>query len=599
MNNDNINLFSDNPLEKSTLIAVYMVGSDLESEHKAGTYDLNTMIEGYGDSDPEKFNVIVGYGGANVTGWEGISIATMSQLKEDSQDGIFGNENFYTERDSGASMGDEKTLEKFLDYIMLQKGYDQKYLIFWDHGNGYNGYGFDEIYEDELNFSEIKQAMINSESSFNIVGFDACLMGMIEVACVFESHADYLIASEELEPGSGWMYDLLFDYQAKNPKTSPEGFGKVAVDTYMKSEDDKKTLSIVNLKETDNLISNLDCLSDKLKNEIVAGNFEKVGQPYRYAEKFGYFPQEEEQTSVDLYDFISGIKARVPSASDECDLVLAGINSFVLYSAHDDFFDNARGVSICSPRYIDSQKLSSIEDNIKISDEWYDFFENYVEIKSSDNVKPEVTYNEDDTFTVSDNLGVAEVKAEYFIESDSESLPVGDKYIIPDTNGRYYISVWDGKLYYLENENGDYANLYLEHIGNAAEGFEKYQSSIEVTRGESTESAMITVIANPKTHETMMSVDPYEPDSELFKRSAFWDTDDLKSGDVVKTYTYVYDEESDDYLEVLLGTLTVDETTRISYGKIPGITYSFGISAEDFNGNLEYSDLVILNADSN
>ena len=39
--------------------------------------------------------------------------------------------------------------------------------------------------------------------------FDACLMGMIEVADVLSDYSDYMIASEEMEAGDGWDYSFL------------------------------------------------------------------------------------------------------------------------------------------------------------------------------------------------------------------------------------------------------------------------------------------------------------------------------------------------------------------------------------------------------
>lgn len=43
----------------------------------------------------------------------------------------------------------------------------------------------------------------------DIIGFDACLMAMYEVGSVMAPYAHYLLASELLEPGTGWDYSSL------------------------------------------------------------------------------------------------------------------------------------------------------------------------------------------------------------------------------------------------------------------------------------------------------------------------------------------------------------------------------------------------------
>ena len=130
------------------LLAIYMVGSDLEEDGWAGTSDLYELIEGY-DSLPDsrEVEVIVAFGGANKDGWRGMKLANISQLTADLQDGDFGNETgpgAYLYQADGAHMGDESSLTLFLDY--LRDGYvnfDQRFLTFWDHGKSYMDFGND------------------------------------------------------------------------------------------------------------------------------------------------------------------------------------------------------------------------------------------------------------------------------------------------------------------------------------------------------------------------------------------------------------------------------------------------------------------------
>ena len=78
-----------------TLIAVYMVGSDLESEGSAATIDMFEMLDGYGQGQTDQVDIVIAYGGANQDGWRDMKFATLSDLEEDAYDGIIGNEQFY------------------------------------------------------------------------------------------------------------------------------------------------------------------------------------------------------------------------------------------------------------------------------------------------------------------------------------------------------------------------------------------------------------------------------------------------------------------------------------------------------------------------
>ena len=115
-------------------------------------------------------------------------------------------------------MGEANTLTNYLQFCYDNYKTDHYSLVLWNHGGGpLVGYGKDELYEgDTLMLSEIDSALANSpftgENKLDWVGFDACLMGSIEIAGVMSKYADYMIASQETEPGCGWDYSFLSEY---------------------------------------------------------------------------------------------------------------------------------------------------------------------------------------------------------------------------------------------------------------------------------------------------------------------------------------------------------------------------------------------------
>lgn len=92
----------------------------------------------------------------------------------------------------------------------------------WDHGSGifrrgtynsteffYKGFGWDDNggHMNTSDLSTIVPAIAKAAGQpIDIVGFDACLMGHVEIAYQLKGAANYLVASEELEPGPGWDY---------------------------------------------------------------------------------------------------------------------------------------------------------------------------------------------------------------------------------------------------------------------------------------------------------------------------------------------------------------------------------------------------------
>ena len=133
-------------------------------------------------------------------------------------------------------MGDSATLSEFINYANINYPADKRALVFWNHGAGsILGFGADENFSfDGLYLYEMADAFLNSYDGqkFEIVGFDACLMASIEMASVLEPYSNYMVASEEVEPGGGWNYEYYFGALAANPGMTGEELGIAITDGY-------------------------------------------------------------------------------------------------------------------------------------------------------------------------------------------------------------------------------------------------------------------------------------------------------------------------------------------------------------------------------
>lgn len=68
-----------------------------------------------------------------------------------------------------------------------------------------------------------------------LLGFDACLMGMVETCYEMRNIAVNMVGSEELEPGSGWRYDDWLSILVSNPMMNGRMLSQVLVDSYSRT----------------------------------------------------------------------------------------------------------------------------------------------------------------------------------------------------------------------------------------------------------------------------------------------------------------------------------------------------------------------------
>jgi len=197
------------PADGSTTLMVYMVGSDLESKAAAGTTDLDEMVAS--GVDLSSTNLVVCAGGSKKWHNDVVTEENLSTLHLTEN----GFESVKTT--DAVSMGDASTLSDFLTYAYETYPADNYALIMWDHGMGpVIGYGKDMLFDKgALTLAEMQEALKNSpfggDNKLRFVGFDACLMASAELALVWADYADYLVASQEIEPAFGWNYAFLSD----------------------------------------------------------------------------------------------------------------------------------------------------------------------------------------------------------------------------------------------------------------------------------------------------------------------------------------------------------------------------------------------------
>lgn len=351
---------------KNTVL-IYLVGSDLESKGGYATKDIKEMIGSYVDTS--KTNVLIYAGGSS--SWNIKISASQNTLL------LLKNGDFYrvAATNEAANMGYGSTLADFLTYSYKNYPAENYSLIFWNHGGGpIYGYGLDEQFNDRLYLHELEWAMKNSpfkNKKLEYVGFDACLMGTLETAQAFAPFANYFIASEELEPGTGWNYAFLKTY---NTATSTRQVTDAVLSYYensLKSKSNYYTLSCMDLTKLDTLIDATDKLFLEMTKDVLTGGFNAVAKARNNTKRFGVNSTTKLENSYDLVDLYHMAQMLGSDYQPLTQNLKKAINSVVVKNV--SFTQNASGVSVYYPYDNLNSFVKSAEDSAKAYFECYGY----------------------------------------------------------------------------------------------------------------------------------------------------------------------------------------------------------------------------------
>ena len=322
-------------------IMVYMCGTDLESKNGMASSDLGEMAAA---QLSDKVNLLVYTGGCKSWRTSGISNST-NQIYQVVSGGL----KPLVKDDGNKVMTDPKTLSSYIKWCKSKYPADRYELIFWDHGGGsVSGYGYDEKNprSGSMSLSGINKALKDGGVKFDFIGFDACLMATAETALMLNSYGDYMISSEETEPGIGWFYTGWLNQLSKNTSTSTLEIGKTIVDDFVstcaqKCRGQKTTLSVIDLAEFSNTVpSKLTSFSKSLTNLIAKDNYQTVSDARYQTREFATTSRIDQ---IDLVDLCNNV------GSSEGKALAKVLQGAVKYNRTSSNMTNAYGVSIYFP----------------------------------------------------------------------------------------------------------------------------------------------------------------------------------------------------------------------------------------------------------
>jgi hypothetical protein len=137
-------------------------------------------------------------------------------------------------------MGDYKNVIDFGKWAKAAYPAKKYMLIIWNHGSGWEkgmeqritkGISYDEETGNHINTPQMGQ-IFKGIGGVDVYGSDACLMQMAEVDYELKDSVQYIVGSEETEPGDGYTYNTFLGPLIAKPAMTPEELGLAAVKSY-------------------------------------------------------------------------------------------------------------------------------------------------------------------------------------------------------------------------------------------------------------------------------------------------------------------------------------------------------------------------------
>ena len=604
-------------------LMLYMCASDLESECGFATEDLNEIMYGYTAGN---LNVIVQTGGT--AEWQNTVVADdRCQRYQVTEDGL----ELVDDSLGMQNMADSATLTDFIQYCSSNYAADHYGLVLWDHGGGVvGGYGYDENFGgDSMSLTEMSRALGDASVHLDMLGFDACLMANFETCLMAAPYADYLIASEEPEPGCGWYYTDWIGKLSENCGIPPKRYGRQIIDDYITesgwdSPSMYSTLGMFDLQQvTQKLLPALSQFSDDAVQQLSAGEYRRISQS-RSNTRAVY---QSELDHIDLLDYAQH------SQSETADQLEQAVSDCVVYYRETENGSGDNGLSILFP-YYDLSALDMLEEmyqTLGYDDAYPAFLEQFANVMAGGQISvsgfsntqnhaaaseysgfqwfdADAGYDESYYETYSADLsllGTTEVDGRWVLELSEE-----DWEIVNDAAMQMF-AVYDG--FYVDMglddycEFDDYGNLIVEYDqtwvaldGQVVPFFhESYTSDGDsfftcgsvtcVYNGIDAEIVLVWDTEHPSGYAA--GVRPVYTDSVAAKGLY-----DICDGDTFQVYYDIYDEDLN-YVETMTlddEIFTVQDSLEVGYADAAeqlGDTFIYYV-LEDIYNNTYYTDSI-------
>ncbi|MGV8123401.1 MAG: clostripain-related cysteine peptidase [Candidatus Xenobiia bacterium LiM19] len=282
-------------------------------------------------------------------------------------------------------MSSKDSLRDFLAWGMRKYPAEHYLLVAMDHGFGYMGSMIDETDRSAMPLPHMREAVEEAEKEtgkkLDIIGFDACLMGMAETAYEFKDVTDFTVASQQVEMAPGWpVAEILqkLEEGSSSETMNPRDVARMIVDEARKTPVAMPTLSAVDSSRMGEVKAAMDTLGEHLSDP--SASVYDTKNALRKAKGYGFplnRPSGDYRDIVDMADHIA-TQPKVATETVKIDLerLRNAVKEAVIAEEHSDVEDGSHGLSVYAPvsvmRY-DPFRYNNPVSNLSDSDESFSY----------------------------------------------------------------------------------------------------------------------------------------------------------------------------------------------------------------------------------
>ncbi|MCY3022475.1 MAG: clostripain-related cysteine peptidase [Planctomycetota bacterium] len=285
-------------------------------------------------------------------------------------------------------MGVPQTLTDFVNWGIVNAPAARYALVLWDHGSGWGPRAagiapvvkavcYDDTSGHALTTQDLRTALQGVATNIDLIGFDACLMDMIEVAYEVKAEASVFVASEQLEDAAGWPYDTILQALVANPDMSAAGLGTAIVNLYGASPTGSTgTMAAIDLTQVQGLADAISAFADT----VLAESNQEWDVISASRDGAHYY---DDTAFRDLQSFMSGVATFATNSliKDKAQAVVDVFNSGLLIANYTSASDKGNGLSIYFPPNHGTVDTDYATTNILFAEKsWDEFLDKWVKV---------------------------------------------------------------------------------------------------------------------------------------------------------------------------------------------------------------------------
>ena len=251
------------------------------------------------------------------------------------------------------AMDDGRTLSRFIGTVEELYPAQRTALVLWDHGGGILGVCWDDTsgVDETIRLPELDEALDQADAHFDLMVFNAYLMGQAEIAYQSADHADVLVFSEEVMSGRGFKWDSALDGLRSDPGMDGTALGIMLASNYAaNNQDSMGSLFTISVCRSAGVLAVADAMAAAAAAQTEA--MDEYANALRECRNRA--EEAEAYGPVDIIEYMSNVAAD-RNIDDEgvrstANRVVEAVDHAILFHWHLQWVEGMNGLGVYFPR---------------------------------------------------------------------------------------------------------------------------------------------------------------------------------------------------------------------------------------------------------